>query len=645
MPYKNLFKPIEIRGLELKNRIIFPAVATNLIEKGGFVTDALIGFHAVRALGGCSLNITETASVHVPSAPQNYLSVSDDKFLPGLKKLTDAIHSAGGKACIQLWQGGLAAVIKDSSVMAVIPSRVDMENGKVYEGASIESIKECVKAYGAAAKRAVIAGFDCIEFHAGFGFSPHMFLSPAFNKRTDEYGGSPENRARYPLECIEEIRKNIPGSMPLFMRIVAQDDCVDNGLTIKDVIDFCIMAKEKGVDVLDVARGNPYTPASKYEVPPIDIPKGFNAENTARIKRETGMLTMVVGRINDPKQASDILAEECADLIALGRALIADPEFPEKVREGREDEIVRCIGCNQGCVDRYIDPAFPHISCLRNPSVGREKEYELKPAAEPKKVLIAGGGMAGLEAAIVLKRRGHKPVLCEESPKLGGRFILAGAAPRKSEMRDAAVSRGKQAFDEGVEIRLRTTVTAALMEKINPDAVIIATGAVPSKMYIPGDDLPNVFTAQDILSGKEKVEGSVVVVGGGNKGIETAEYLAFRKIKVTVIEMGEKVGPEYGSFRQVCVAECLKCERIKTLDNTKCVEIKEGAVIVEKEGKRQEISCDYVVLAAGSEPADYSEIKDYCEENKIPYYVIGDAKEPRQAIEAIAEGAEIARLI
>jgi pyruvate/2-oxoglutarate dehydrogenase complex dihydrolipoamide dehydrogenase (E3) component len=223
--------------------------------------------------------------------------------------------------------------------------------------------------------------------------------------------------------------------------------------------------------------------------------------------------------------------------------------------------------------------------------------------------------------------------------------MLAGAAPRKAEMREAAVSRGKQAHDEGVEIRLKTRVTAQVIERTAPDAVIIATGAVSSAPDIPGSDLPNVFYAEDVLSGKERVEGDVVVVGGVMLGVEAAEYLAFRRNRVTIVDKHEGIGREFGRFRQVCVSECLKCEKIKIIANTKCVEIKEGAVVAEKDGRREEIACDSVVIAAGAAPADYGEIKDYCKENNIPYYIIGDAKEPRYAINAIAEGAEIGRKI
>lgn len=645
MKYENLFKPIKIRDLELKNRVVFPAMATNLIADGGYVTEKFIDYHVARAKGGNGLNITEATSVHAPSAPRNFLNISDDKFIPGLKKFTDAIHAVGGKACVQLWQGGIVVAGQDPEAMVIVPS--DTPVGEhVIPAASKETIKDVVKAFGEAARRAVEAGFDCVEFHAAHGYSPHSFLSAAINKRTDEYGGSLENRARYALECIRAIRENIPEGMPLFMRIVAQDDYLENGLTIEDIIEFCKMAKEAGVDVLDVSRGNAHSAGVKYEVPSIDIPRGFNVENAARIRRETGMITIAVGRINDPKQADDIIAAGKADMVVMGRAQIADPEFCNKAASGNEDDIIRCIACNQGCVDRYTNKAeFPHISCLRNPAVGREKDFELVPAREPKKVLVAGGGMGGMEAAITLKKRGHDPVLCEKTSQLGGQFLLAGLAPRKAEMREAAISRAEQTYRAGVEVRLNTTVNSKVLEEISPDAVIIATGAQPARFDIPGIDRPNVLTAFDVLSDRARPGGDVIVVGGGLVGLEVAEYLAERKCNVTVIEALEGIGRELGMFRRICVMESLYCYNIATMDRSKCVEITDKGLVIEKDGQLQELKCDYVVIAIGSKPNDYSEIRTYCENHQIPFYVIGDALKPRRAIDAIAEAAEVARKI
>lgn len=256
-----------------------------------------------------------------------------------------------------------------------------------------------------------------------------------------------ENRARFPLECIRAIHAAMPEGMPLFMRIDAQDDGFgEAGLTVEDTITFCNWAKDAGVDVLDVSRGNIVTAASKYEVPPLDLPRGFNVDNAARIRKGTGMLTIGVGRINDPQQAEDILEADKVDMVVMGRAQLADPDFCNKCREGRVEEIDRCVGCNQGCLDGFADLNMPHITCLRNPAIGRETECAaaMQPTQSHKTILIAGGGIAGLEAARTLKLKGHDPILCEAGDALGGQFVLAGKAPRKEEMEAAIQSMASQ---------------------------------------------------------------------------------------------------------------------------------------------------------------------------------------------------------
>ncbi|MEA4890392.1 MAG: FAD-dependent oxidoreductase [Clostridiaceae bacterium] len=648
MAYPHLFSPIKIRGMVLKNRVVFPAMATNLIEKGGFVTDRFIDYHVARALGGNGLNTTEATSVHKPSAPYNFLSISDDQFIPGLKRFADAIRAAGGKSCVQLWQGGFVVATLDRSAQIIVPNDFPVPGTEfVIPAASKELIHECVAAFGAAARRCAEAGIDCVEFHAAHGYSPHSFLSGGINKRTDEYGGSLENRTRYPLACIASIRKNIPDDMPLLMRIVAHDDYLENGLTIEEIIEFSKMAGRLGVDALNVSRGNAHSAGVKFEVPPIDLPRGFNVDNAARIKKETGMITIAVGRINDPQQAEDIIAGGKADMVVMGRAQIADPEFCNKAASGHTDDIVRCIACNQGCVDRYVVPQmYPHLSCLRNPAVGREKECVLVKTNNPRKVLIAGGGMGGLETAFVLKQRGHEPILCEESGELGGQFLLAGVAPRKGEMRDAAVSRSSQVVKAGVDVRLNTRVTPDLIGQIKPDVVVIATGASPAVFDVPGIGLPHVHNSHDIMSGRAEVSGRVIVVGGGLVGLEVAEYLAEKKnCQVTVIEMMEGIGRELGTFRQICVMENVYCDKISPMDKVKCLEIKESSMVIERAGKTEEWPCDAVVVAIGAAPNDFNDIKQACEERNIASYVIGDAKKPRRAIDAIHEGYEIARMI
>lgn len=646
MSFNKLFSPIKIRGLELKNRVLFPAMGTKMATEDKFVTQQIIDYHVARALGGCGLNFTEVCSVYAPASPRKFLAICDDKYIPGLRKLTDAIHEAGGKVGTQLWLGGLAATHGDPNQMIIIPSPVPVQGTEyTIPAASIETIKEAIKAFGDSARRAVEAGFDTVEFHAGHNYAPHSFLSPFFNKREDEYGGDLKKRSRFLIECIEAIRKNIPEDMPLFMRINAQDDYLEGGLTIEDVIEFCKLAKEAGVDVLNVSRGNFSSAAIKYEVPPIDLPRGFNVENAARIKKETGMITVAVGRINDPAQAEEIIESGKADMVVMGRAQLADSEFCNKAKGGEENSIVRCVGCNQGCYDSFVSTEVPFITCMRNPALGREAEYALVKTHAPKKVLIAGGGVAGLEAAMVLKRRGHSPILCEASASLGGQFVLAGAAPRKEEMREAAIAMGEQAIKEGIEIKFKTPVTIDLLEDIKPDEVIIAIGAAPMSLNIPGGTLPMVTNSHDVLSGKVAVNGKVVIVGGGLVGLEVAEYLHGKVEEITVVEMLEKVAKDLGPLRNICIMENLYEFGINTITNAKCIEIKENHVVIDRMGNIEELACDYVIVSIGAKARGFDNISAYCMEHLIPCHVIGDAVRARRALNAIDEANEIARKI
>lgn len=643
-PYQNLFSPIQLRGLALKNRVILPAMGSHMCDENGYMTQKLIDYHVARVEGGCGLNILEVACVHKPSAAKRFVSIADDSYIDGLRQLTDAIHKAGGKAAVQLWQGGLA-VTSDPTAQIILPSDLSLPGGYTIPGASEETIQSVFAAFGEAARRAVEAGFDTMEFHAAHNYSPHSFLSAAFNHRTDRWGGDLEARAQYALECIRAIRRNIPAEMPLLMRVDAQDDYLEHGLTIEDIIQFCKWAGEEGVDVLDVSRGNISSAAIKFEVPPVDLPLGFNVENAARIRHATGMITVAVGRINDPAQAEEILEAGKADMVVIGRGQIADPEFCNKALEGRADEIVKCIGCNQGCFDSFVSPTAPHISCTRNPAVGREAEYALRPAEHPKRVLIAGGGVAGLEAASVLKLRGHEVVLYEASHTLGGQFLLAGMAPRKKEMGDAARWMGVRAVREGVEIHLDQALTPERLSSEEADALVIAIGAHPAHPRIPGSNLPHVFVSHDVLSGRVRPTGDVVVIGGGLVGLEVAETVAEYAGSVTVVEMLEELAGNLGQLRKITVMEELYKAQVRTMVKTVCKEITPNSVLVEREGVVEEIPCNAVVLAVGAKSNDSSALQARAEEMGIPYYVIGDASVARRALEAIAEGAAVGREI
>ena len=635
--FEKLFSPLKIRNMTLKNRVVLPAMGTRMASIDGEITDKLIAYHAARAKGGCGLNIVEVAAVHSASAPGFFVSIAEDSLVEGHRRLTGAIHEAGGKAGVQLWQGSIAAMM-DARGRAELLVVSDMDYaGRKLEAITKEKIAEIVQCYKDAARRCVEAGYDCIEFHCAHNYLPHSFLSGGINRRTDEYGGSFENRARFPLEVIRAIREVIPEGMPLFMRIDAQDDNLQGGLTIEDIIEFCKLAKEAGVDVLDVSRGNIITAASVYEVPPIDIPRGFNVENAARIRRETGMLTIAVGRINHADQAEDILEGDKADLIVMGRAQLADPEFCNKAMAGRVDDIVYCVGCNQGCYDGFCDMAhFPHITCMRNPELGREGEGLLKKTETPQKVWIAGGGMGGMEAALVLKARGHAPEIFESSGRLGGQFILAGLAPGKDEMKAAAISMGQQVENAGIPAHYETELTPELIKEGMPDAVIAAIGAVPVQLPVPG--IERAYQANDVLEEKVSPSGTVCVIGGGLVGLETADFLAEKGCQVTIVEMKDAIGADLGILRKIAVMQKMYGLQVKMLTNALCREVTDAGVVVKIGEEEQLIACDAVVSAVGSKARDTKALEDACAACHIPCSIIGDAKMARRALNAIAEG-------
>lgn len=631
--FEHLLSPIKIRGLELKNRIILPAMGTRMASEKGEITDRLIAYHAARAKGGCGLNIVEVAAVHRPSSPAHFVWICEDSLIEGHKKLTDAIHENGGKAGIQLWQGGLA-VSMDPSAQILLPS--DMNLGQyTIPGITLEQIKEVVFCYGQAARRAVEAGYDCIEFHLAHNYLPHSFLSGGLNHRTDEYGGNFENRCRFPLEVIDAIRNNIPEDMPLFIRIDAHDDFLEKGLTIEEVIDFCNIAKNHGVDVLDVSRGNILTAATIYEVPPIDIPQGFNIENASRIRKETNMLTIGVGRINHEDFAEKLLAEDKVDMVVMGRAQLADPELVNKLKEGRTQDIIHCIGCDQGCYDGFTDVVNREfITCMRNPNIGHEAEHTFTKTENPKHVWIVGGGVGGMEAAKVLKELGHEPEIFEASDHLGGQFIIAGKAPGKKEMEDATIEMAKQT-ERICKIHLNTKVTPEMIEEKKPDHVIIATGALPIALRLDGEDQIHHVQANDVLMGKEKLSGYIAIIGGGLVGLEAADYLATQGCKVTVLEMKDKIGADLGSLRQIAVMMKMNQLKVELKPSSKVNSLSKEGVVLES---GQTIPCEHVVYAVGSKSVDNSELCSMMDKLSIPYQIIGDAKAARRALNAIEEG-------
>lgn len=636
--YEHLFSPFSVRGLTVKNRVVLPGIGTKM-SKDRHVTDQLIAFHVARVKGGCGLNVLEVASVHAPSAPQGFLGIHDDDCIPGLKKIVDAIHEAGGKASIQLWQGGIN-VMWDPSAAILLPSELKLSEDQVIPAISTETIWEVVEAYGKAAERARKAGFDAVELHAAHSYLPHTFLSGAFNHRDDEFGGSLENRMKFPLAVIDAIRAGLSDDMPLFMRIDAHDDFVEEGLTIEEVIEFCKQAHDHGVDVLNVSRGNTTSDALQFEVPPIDLRRGINVPNARRIKEETGMPVMVAGRINTPDYADRVIARGSSDLVGIARGQIADPCFCEKAATGRDSKITHCIGCNQGCYDAFTDFSQAHISCMRNPVVGRELECSFTQCEKPEDILVAGGGVAGMEAALLLAQRGHKVVISEKSDHLGGRFLVAGEAPRKGEMARCSKEMAQAVMDSSIEVILNSDARDVFSQR-HFDRVVCAIGAEPNIPPIKNIDAPWVYQAEEVLTGNVFVSGEVAVIGGGLVGLEAAELCAQQGCKVTVLEMTDSVENGLGDLRKICVKHALAEEKVAIKVNATVTSVTEEGLEFETPEGKGSVAVDYVILAAGysSQSTDVF-VSSFGKDAKVE--VIGDALRPRKAIDAIREGFNLA---
>ena len=430
------------------------------------------------------------------------------------------------------------------------------------------------------------------------------------------------------------------------MRVDSQDDMVENGLTPEEVIAFCREAGKLGVDVLNVSRGNTVSAANYYEVPPVDLPNGYNVDAAARIRRETGMLTMPCGRINTPQLADELIRQEKADLVVMARAQLADPEFCNKAKAGQLNAIKYCIGCDQGCYDRFFvaltDPSIDHIRCTRNPFLCEEFVLSLGKAESPKKVLIAGGGIGGIEAADALYRRGHHPVLCEASGQLGGQLMLAGKTPRREDFRMAVERAIANLQDEGVDIRLNTPVTPELLEKERPDALIIAIGSVPAVSSIPGAENEHVFYAPDILTSSTPPLGRVAVIGAGYVGVGVAEYLAERGAAVTLIGAGKVILQDLGLPRRVAARTAMKDAGITILLKTSCRKIEPGKITVETAGKRKELKADAVVIAGNLKYRNFDELAGACGRLGIPWYLVGNTKNGKFASDSVRDAYDAA---
>ena len=542
--FPNMFSPINIGTVTVPNRFVVPPMGNNFANTDGSMSERSAAYYEARAKGGFGLITIESTVVYkqAKGGPRKPCLFSDE-VVPSFKRVADACHAYGAKVSIQLQHAGPEGNSKLTGYPLKAASAIAPSAGReIPEAMPTEEVYRLIECYGDAARRAQLAGIDMVEVHCAHGYLVSTFISARTNKRTDEFGGCFENRMRLPRLIIENIRKKTGGNMPILCRINARDEG-DGGVDVHDAAAIAAYLEQVcGVDAIHVTRSIHIH--DEFMWAPNITHGGFNAELGAEIKRAVSVPVILVGRFTEPQYAELLVKQGRADLIAFGRQSIADPELPNKARNGQLEKLTPCIACLLGCVPNMLQGR--PITCAMNPCAGREAE--LKPAEVRKNVVVIGGGPGGMYAARLCALRGHSVTLLEKDAELGGHFLVASYPPGKGEISGAIRSFIVNCREAGVDIRTGAEATPELVASLKPDAIIIATGSVPLRLPIPGLDSCGCSTAEDVLTGKADTGKRVLVVGGGMVGCECVEFLAEREHIVDMVEMkpviGEDIVPE-----------------------------------------------------------------------------------------------------
>jgi len=634
--FKSLFSPFRIANLELKNRIVMPPMATNFAGLDGAVNDRHIAYYVRRAKGGVGyITFEHTGVMKEGRASPNMALIDSDQQIAHFKKLVEAIHQEGGKIFIQINHAGrqTSSMITGSPIVApsALPCPIRQETPKEL---SIQEIHKIIGAFGQAARRVKEAGTDGVEIHMAHGYLINQFLSPFSNKRTDEYGGDADGRMRIAIEILRAVRDNVTSDFPVSCRISA-DEYVEGGLKLEDTQKIAKVLEWNGSNALHITA---CVAASGYlNHPTYYSEEGVFVHLAQGIKSAVSIPVIAVGRIRTPELANQVLKENKADLISMGRPLIADPDLPMKAFQGRIDDILPCISCNR-CMQSVRKGT---LQCAVNPEAGREAIFKLKETEHPKNVWIIGGGPAGMKAAEIATRRGHHVTLYEEKEKLGGQFLLAAIPPKKQILKDFVEYLTRQLNKLPVKIVLGKPFDSALLMDTKPDVAVVATGAKHSFPAIDGIQESRVISVNDALSGSVDLGKKILVVGGGGIGAEVADHFSEKGKEVTLIEMREEVALDLVTHLQYFLNKRLREKGVKIFTSTKAIRFEKESLWVETplEIKRLE-GFDSIVISLGSVQND--ELVETLK-GKVPeVYVVGDASKPREVIEAIYEGEEVA---
>jgi len=663
MKYERMFEPITINGLEIPNRTVMPAMGL-LYTSDYMFNDRLKEFYLERARGGVGLMIVGPLGLDPAGSIMFMVSMFDDKNIAAFKEMNDQIHAeTQTKTAGQLLHQGRYAMSFLSGIPSVapspIPSNVTRETPREL---TIEEIEEIIAAYAASAVRIKKAGFDMVEILGCTGYLMNQFLSTITNQRKDKYGGPLENRMRFGLEVVKAVREAVGDDYPVGIRL-SGNDFMEGGNTNIESAKFAAAVDEAGVDVINVTGGWHET-----NIPQLtsNVPPGAYLYLAKGIKEAVNVPVMASNRLGDPKVAEKALRSGMCDMICWGRPMLTDPELPNKIKEGREWEIVPCISCNQGCFDVLF--GGQPVRCIMNPRCGLEETLNPVPAETPKKILVVGGGVAGMQFALTAAKRGHDVTVYEKDSRLGGQLNIAMVPPGKGEFGRILTSLVGRMEHYGVKVKLDTPLTKDMILEMMPDAVVVASGAKPISINVPGIDKPHVVEAWDVLDDNVAHIGkNVVIVGGSATGCETAHlistmdapdestiaFLTYHNAetpeflgsllhrpmrKVTVIDFLDKMATNVGRTSKWSLMKSLKLGEVVLKTQTKLLEVTDDSVIVETPDGKQTIPADTVIMAVGAAPVN--KLSEEIKEEGIEVIVIGDAAQPRNLGDAVREGFE-----
>lgn len=638
MKFAQTLSPIQIGNLEIKNRYVVPAMGTHLGEPNGHVSERTIDYYVTRVKGGYGLIFTEFTSVD----PEGYampgqLVIWDNSFIPSHQKLTSAIHQHNGIIFCQLQHSGRETSQHFTGQQPVGASPIPSPTYKeIPRELSTEEVYQLIEKFVVAAMRAKDAGYDGVELHGAHQYMIAQFMSSYSNKRMDEFGGSFKNRMRFPELIIKGIKESCGQDFPVSVRISAEEP-VSGGRKLKESRMVAKALEEAGADVISVSFGG-YGVGQKTLAPQAVSP-GYNVENAGYIKDVLEIPVIVAGRINDPYLAEDIVASGAADMVALGRTSLADPEFPRKVAENRIEEIIPCVACLQRCASAGgRDEWDTGVSCTYNPFTGKEGVMKIEPVETSKRIAVVGGGPAGLETAWIAAKRGHEVTLFEKEQSLGGQVAIGAMPPHKQELIKAIRAYLSLCEKYGVHIQYGVEATPELLEGF--DEVVLATGGIPIRPNFQGLEEASPLEAVDVIEGKVKVGQNVLIIGGGLVGAETADLLGEHGHKVTILEMKPDIAMDEHIDIKLLLLARLNQYGVQILTNSKVKSLGETSVIFEKDGEEKALEgFDHIVLALGA--ASYNPLQEELTAKGQKYTVIGDALEARTITEAVYEGAKL----